>query len=161
MRLYVVCVFFEPVAWKSQKTSVTGARSCNRRSLYLYSTLMYLYSQQNPKKSVTLTAGQLVFLLAGSTIKIDKRILNMPPTSDAQKLAAKRYKSTDQGQQKQLEAFERWVENNPQTYQESVKKAQSKYEQKPERKAAKAEWMKQYRQRQKEEKQQAEQENQK
>jgi type III secretory pathway component EscR len=82
-------------------------------------------------------------------------MLDMPPPSDALKRAIKRYKSTDQGKQKQQEAFERWVENNPDAYRDYVKKAQEKYEQKPERKAAKAEWMREYRQRKKLEKQQA------
>lgn len=85
----------------------------------------------------------------------------MPPTSDAQKQATKRYKSTQQGKQKQQEAFERWVENNPDTYDESLQKAQAKYEQKPSRKAAKAEWMREYRRRKKLEKQQAQPKNQK
>lgn len=104
---------------------------------------------------------QLGFLLVQSTIKIDKKIkaFDMSPTSDAHKQAVKRYKSTEQGKQKQLESFERWVENNPDTYDRSVKKAQSKYEQKASRKAAKAEWMREYRQRKKLEKQQAQLEN--
>lgn len=81
--------------------------------------------------------------------------LDMAPTSEAQKRALKRYKSTDQGKQKQQEAFERWVKNNPDDYCQQVKQAQAKYEQKTERKAAKAEWMKEHRRQQKLAKQQA------
>lgn len=84
----------------------------------------------------------------------------MSPPSDALKKAIKRYKSTEQGKQKQQEAFERWAENNPEAYRQHIKKAQEKYEQKPDRKAAKAEWMREYRQRKKLEKQQAKQDNQ-
>lgn len=84
----------------------------------------------------------------------------MSPPSDALKKAIKRYKSTEQGKQKQQEAFERWAENNPEAYRQHIKKAQEKYEQKPDRKAAKAEWMREYRQRKKLEKQQAKQDEQ-
>jgi len=124
--------------------------------LYLYSTRIHLYSQQKTKKSVTLTGTTFEVSVGG---KYDKdrqedSNLDMPPTSEAQKRASKRYKSTDEGKQKQQESFERWVENNPEDFRQHVKQAQLKYEQKAERKAAKAEWMREHRRQQKLAKQQ-------
>jgi len=82
----------------------------------------------------------------------------MPPISEAKKLADKRYKSTEQGKRKQLEAITRYLETEP--GQEALERTQQKYEQKPERKAAKLEWMREYRLRKKQELQQAAESNQ-
>ena len=79
----------------------------------------------------------------------------MAPISEAHKKADKRYKATEQGKLKQKEAVERYLETG--YGQQALDRAQQKYEEKPERKAAKLEWMREYRRRKKLEAQQAKQ----
>ncbi len=79
--------------------------------------------------------------------------MDMSPLSEAKKQADKRYKASGNGKIKQKEAIARYLETEP--GQEALNRAQEKYEQKPERKAAKAEWMREYRLRKKLEQQKA------